>query len=210
MRNIVRATGLAVAVGAGLSACYPERASENTDYASITTVYDTLMAFDSVVTFYVPDSVVHLGTPDDISHADDSLILARTAANMTARGYTQVFDSTTADLTLNPAVTVTGDYDYSAVDWCAVWGWAYLWLCPSWIPDYPVDVIGYSYSSGTLFIPMADLTGGVPPAASPPVVWVAGLNGVASGSSAAVITQAIEDGIDQAFVQSPYIYRTNP
>ena len=42
MRKFLRATGLAMAVGAGLAACYPERASQPNDYASITTVYDTL------------------------------------------------------------------------------------------------------------------------------------------------------------------------
>ena len=51
MRKILRAFGLAAAIGTGLSACYPERASEGTDYASITTVYDTLFAFDSAATF---------------------------------------------------------------------------------------------------------------------------------------------------------------
>jgi hypothetical protein len=41
MRKFLRATGLAMAAGAGLAACYPERASQPNDYASITTVYDT-------------------------------------------------------------------------------------------------------------------------------------------------------------------------
>jgi len=212
MRKLLRATGLAMAVGAGLAACYPERASQPTDYASITTVYDTLMAFDSALTFYVPqDSVVHLGGTDNISHQYDSLIIARTVANMTARHFTRVLDPTLADLTLNPAVTVTKNYDYAAIDWCDIWGWAYPWLCSGWTPDYPTDVIGYSYSIGTLFIPMADLSTGVPPAVqAPPVVWIAGLNGVVSGAPSSALAAAIASGIDQAFVQSPYIFRTTP
>ena len=214
MRKFLRATWLAVAVGAGLAACYPERASQPNNYASVTTIYDSLMAYDSVSTFYVADSVVHLVPPggtDDISHAYDSLIIARTAANMTARGFTRVLDPSLADLTLNPAVTVTDHYDYAAVDWCLVWGWAYPWLCTGWIPGYPVDIIGYTYSTGTILIPMADLSGGVPPAvAAPPVVWLAGLNGVITGNSASIIASAIQDGIDQAFTQSPYIFRTTP
>lgn len=211
MRKILRAFGLAAAIGAGLSACYPERASEGTDYASITTVYDMGFAFDSVATFYVPDSVVHLGTPDNISHVYDSLIVARIAANMTSRGYTRTLDPAVADLTLNPAVLVNENYDYAGADWCLVWGWAYPWTCTGWIPDYPTDVIGYTYSTGTLFIPMANLADGVPPAVSrPPVVWLAGINGVVSGSSSSALAADIADGIDQAFAQSPYIGRSTP
>ncbi len=208
MRKFLRATGLAMAVGAGLAACYPERASQPNDYASITTVYDTLFSFGSAVTFYVPDSVVHLGGTDDISHVYDSLIVARTAANMVAAGYTRVLDPLTADLTLNPAVTVSENYDYTGGDWCDIWGWAYPWSCTGWIPDYPGDVVGYTYTTGTIFIPMADLSGGVPPVVSrPPVVWIAGINGVISGNSSSALAQSIADGIDQAFDQSFYIRR---
>ncbi|HQR19078.1 MAG TPA: DUF4136 domain-containing protein [Gemmatimonadales bacterium] len=211
MRKILRAFGLAAAIGAGLSACYPERASEGTDYASITTVYDSLFAFDSAATFYVPDSVVHLGTPDNVSHVYDSLIVARIAANMISRGYTRAVDPALADLTLNPAVLVNENYDYAGADWCLVWGWAYPWICTGWIPDYPGDVIGYTYSTGTLFIPMANLADGVPPAVSrPPVVWLAGINGVVSGSSSSALAAGIADGINQAFAQSPYIGRSTP
>jgi hypothetical protein len=206
MRKFLRATGLAMAVGAGLAACYPERASQPNDYASITTVYDTRFTFGAAVTFYVPDSVVHLGGSDDISHVYDSLIVARTAANMVLSGYTRVLDPLTADLTLNPAVTVSENYDYTVGDWCDIWGWAYPWTCSGWIPDYPSDVVGYTYSTGTIFIPMADLAGGVPPDVSrPPVVWIAGINGVVSGSSSASLAQSIANGINQAFSQSPYI-----
>lgn len=211
MRKFLRAAGLVVAVGAGLAACYPERPSQPNDYASITTIYDSLMQFDSVTTFYIPDSVIHLGGTDNISHVYDSLIVARTAANMVSRGYTRVPDPAVADLTLNPAVTLRDDYDYTVPDWCDVWGWAYPWVCTGWIPDYPGDVIGYTYTTGTIFIPMANLSGGVPPAVSrPPVVWLAGINGVVSGSSSVALAESISDGIDQAFRQSPYIIRVNP
>lgn len=211
MRKILRATGVALVIGAGLSGCYPERASQPNNYSSVTTVYDTLMAFDSVTTFYVPDSVIHVGGADDITHVYDSLITAEIAAWMVSRGYTQVTDPAMADLTLNPAVTVSGDWNYNPADWCDVWGWAYPWLCTGWIPDYPSDPIGFEYSTGTLMIFMADLSGGVPPAVSrPPVVWFAGINGALNGNSSSALAARISDGIGQAFYQSPYIYRVNP
>jgi hypothetical protein len=213
MRKLLHATRLAVVVGIGALACYPERPSQPNDYASVTTVFDTLMRFDSVTTFYVPDSVVHLGDPDNINHAYDSLIIARVAANMVARGYTQVFDVAVddPDLTLNPAVTVVDNYVIAGGDWCLIWGWAYPWLCTGWIPIYPPDVIGYVYSSGTILIAMADLSDGVPPGVSrPPVVWLAGINGVVSDMTSAELEQGITNGINQAFLQSPYIGRVNP
>jgi len=211
MRKFLRATGLAVAVGAVLAACYPDRASQPNVYASVTTLYDSLFAYDSAVTFYMPDSVVHLGGTDNISHVYDSLILARTALNMVVRGYTQVADPILADLTLNPAVTVKNNYVITGEDWCDVWGWAYPWLCAGWIPDYPDDVVGYTYSTGTILIPMANLADGVPPAVSrPEVVWLAGINGVVSGTSSGVLAKEISDGIDQAVDQSLYIFRVNP
>ncbi|MEZ4412545.1 MAG: DUF4136 domain-containing protein [Gemmatimonadales bacterium] len=210
MRQFLRATGLAVAVGAVLAACYPDRASQPNVYSSVTTLYDTLFAFDSAVTFYMPDSVVHLGGTDNISHVYDSLIIATTAENMVGRGYTRTADPTAADLTLNPAVTVKNNYDYTIDDWCAIWADWYPWICTGWIPEYPGDVVGYTYSTGTLFIAMADLTGGVPPnPARPPVVWLAGMNGLVKNGSTAAIAKDIVDGIDQAFDQSPYIYRVN-
>ncbi len=211
MRKFLRATGLVIAVGAGLAACYPGRASQPNVYASVTTIYDSLFAYDSATTFYVPDSVVHLGGTDNISHVYDSLIIAETAANMVARGYTQVADPLLADLTLNPAVTLKDNYNPTLDDWCDVWGWAYPWICTGWIPDYPDDVVGFTYSTGTILIPMANLADGVPPIVSrPPVVWLAGINGAVSGSNSAALANNIADGINQAFDQSRYIFRVNP
>jgi len=213
MRKFLRATGLVVATGAWLAACYPERPSQPNDYASITTVYDTLFRYDSATTFFIPDSVVHLGGTDNINHVYDSLIIATTAARMVARGYTRVGDPTVADLSLNPAVTVKDNYDYTVPNWCTIWeDWAYPWTCGgAWIPNYPADEIGFTYSKGTILIFMANLAGGTPPAVTrPPVVWVAGINGVVSGNTSTALATKIVDGIKQAFLQSPYIYRVNP
>lgn len=213
MRIPVRAATLAIAAGCGLLACYPERPSESGDYSSVTTIYDVTMDFDTVPRFYLPDSVVHVGpvgATDNLPRTYDSLSLARIASNMTSRGYARVGDPDSADITLNPVAILTDHFAVESVDWCSVWAWAYpLWTCTVWVPDYPTDVIGYEYSAGTLFIPMADLRGGVPPAVSPPVVWLAGLNGVLDASSGSALAQALSDGINQAFAQSPYI-RTTP
>lgn len=213
MRMSLRAAALALGSGIGLLACYPEQPTESGDFASIVTVYDTDFNFNTAATFYMPDSVVHLGpagATDPFSRTYDSLIIARTAANMTVRGYVRTADSTTAHLTINPAVLVTNDYNFESVDWCTAWG--FVWTCTGWVPDYPTDVIGYEYSAGTVILPMATLAGGIPPVVTaPPVVWIGALNGVLAGNTPGSLSSAIVSGIDQAFDQSIYLYhRTTP
>lgn len=207
MRMSLRAAALAIGSGIGLLACYPEQPTESGDLASVVTLYDVSFQFGDAATYYIviPDSVVHLGPAggsDPFDHTYDSLIVARTAANMNVRGYTRVLDPATADLILSPAVLVTNNYDFESADWCVVWGWAYPG-CAGWVPDYPTDVVGYEYSAGTIIIPMADAT-----VAAPPVVWNAALNGVLNGNTPGSLAAAITDGIDQAFSQSTYLYHT--
>lgn len=215
MRISLRAAALALGSGLGLLACYPEQPTESGDFSSVVTLYDATFDFGDPTTYYITDSVVHLGPAggsDPFDHTYDSLIIARTAANMNARGYQRVADSVGADLTLNPAVLVTDHYDFESVDWCTAWDFIYAWGCTGWVPDYPTDVVGYEYSAGTIIIPMGDLSGGVPPAvAAPPVVWNAAINGVLNGNTPGSLASAITDGIDQAFTQSPFlIHRTTP
>jgi len=52
---------------------------------------------------------------------------------------------------------------------------------------------------------MTDLRAGSPPASTPPVIWFAAINGVVSGTASSTLEGQIVDGINQAFVQSPYI-----
>jgi hypothetical protein len=207
MRKILWALGLMGAGAAGLAACYPERMSGSDAYDSIVTVADTNANFSNFAKFFIPDSVVHLvpvGGSDNIPHTYDSLIVEQIAVNMTARGYKRTLVLDSAGVTLNPAVTLEANYDYTTADWCALWGWAYPWTCTSWVPGYPPG-LAFTYSTGTLVIPMADLRAGIPPASTPPIIWFAAINGVVSGTTGSVLAGEITDGINQAFVQSPYI-----
>ena len=210
MRKILWALGLTGTVAAGAAGCHPEQMSGSDPYDSIVTVADTLASFSTFAKFFIPDSVVHIGPAavvDDIPHTYDSLIIAQTVANMVARGYVRTRVEDSAQVTLNPIVTLKDNYDFTTADWCALWGWAYeAWACTSWIPGYPPG-LAFTYSAGTLAIPMADLRAGTPPTFSPPVIWFAAINGVVDGSTSSSAATLIAESINQAFKQSPYIQK---
>jgi hypothetical protein len=207
MRKILWALGLTGTVAAAAAGCHPEQLSGSDPYNSIVTVADTLASFSTFAKFFIPDSVVHV-TPgtmlDEIPHTYDSLIVAQTALNMEARGYKRTLVIDSAEVTVNPMVTVKENYDFTTAEWCTWWSWAYPWGCTSWVPAYPPG-LDFTYSTGTLLIPMADLRAGTPPASTPPVIWFAAINGVVSGTTSSTAEGQIVDGINQAFVQSPYI-----
>lgn len=209
MHKTLWALLLTGAAAAGVAACYPERMSGSDAYDSVVTVADTNANFSDFAKFFIPDSVVHLvpvGGTDDIPHVYDSLIVEQIAVNMTARGFKRTLILDSAGVTLNPMVTLEENYDYTTADWCVLWGWAYPWACTSWVAGYPPG-LDFTYSTGTLLIPMADLRGGVPPAAIPGVIWFAAINGVVDGSTSSTAAAQITDGINQAFAQSPYIQK---
>jgi len=209
MRKILWTLGLTGTVAAGAAGCHPEQMSGSDPYDSIVTVADTLASFSTFAKFFIPDSVVHIGPTglvDDIPHTYDSLIVAQTVANMVSRGYKRTAALDSADVTLNPMVTLKENHDFATEDWCALWIWAYPWTCTSWIPVYPPG-LAFTYSTGTLVIPMADLRGGTPPAFSPPVIWFAAINGVVDGTTSNSAATLIQESINQAFLQSPYIQK---
>jgi hypothetical protein len=210
MRKILWALGLTGTVAAGAAGCHPEQMSGSDPYDSIVTVADTLANFSTFAKFYIPDSVVHIGpgaVVDDIPHTYDTLIVNQIVLNMAARGYKRTLILDSAEVTLNPMVTLNENYDYTTGDWCTLWGWAYeSWACASWIPAYPTG-LAFTYSTGTLVIPMADLRAGTPPTFSPPIIWFAAINGVVDGSTSSTAATLIAESINQAFKQSPYIQK---
>jgi hypothetical protein len=111
--------------------------------------------------------------------------------NMENLGWTETDDSENADVVLLPAVwsntTVFYWYDY----WC----WYAPWYC-GWGWGYPSVS---SYTTGTLVMTLvADGDNYIDPAR----VWTAAANGLLSG---AVNTSRVNNAIDQAFEQSPYL-----
>lgn len=182
---------LVFGVAAFLVSCYPGDPLTVSETDVVTTFYDKNENFATKMTYARPDVVIEIiGDSIDFSGTSNDLtIMNRIDANMAALGYTKV-DSSIADVIVGAAVTtstwVTGGC------YGGYWGW---YGYPGWGWCYPV---AYTYTTGTLIMVMWDRT----QATNQNAVWVGGINGLIQGS---VSTSRINDGINQAFAQSPYL-----
>jgi len=186
---------MVITVTALLHSCYPGDPITPADTDVITTFYDPAADFASKNTYAMPDSVIQIEDPDkqaaDISRQFDQLILDKIEENLESLGYERVLDPEQADVLVLPAVTST-----TWLSGGCYYFWSYWYPYPGYC--YPV---AYTYTTGTVVITMAD-----PDATNKrDALWIAGINGLMSESGAADISARINQNIDQAFYQSPYL-----
>lgn len=176
-----------------LQGCYPydDNTAANTDV--VATFYESGTNFSALVSYFMPDSVFEIDSNGDIVPADingntESQILNAINNNLEELGFQMAPTQNTADVVVEALVTSStwvsggcygGYYSY----WYPYYGWC-----------YPV---AYTYTTGSIIIIMS-----VPGTNSFQTVWVAGLNGIVSGT---VTSSRINSDIDQAFNQSPYL-----
>lgn len=193
---------LAAAAGLVLWGCYPGGADyyEETDLTF--TQYDVEFDFSARQTYSIPDKIV---VDVEIDNGDTTYIymkdvyakpiLQSIESNLSNYGWTKVNISQKPDVVLTPAATKNTTvfysywYDWWYGGWYGGWGWYY--------PPYYVS----SYTTGTVFITMADPNIDNPINSSK-VAWMMAGSGLASGTGD--ITR-ITNAIDQAFEQSPYL-----
>ncbi len=198
---------------ATLTSCAPESAFENAyDYDIVVTLYDKSADYGSIVTYLMPDSVVHFQDPDNpgkpLSHEYDDLILERVEYNLEAIGYTRETDPGNRDPDIYVLVSATSSQWYAAsYSWLPRWGWWPYWPGSSadWIfvgPYYGHGAV-YDFTTGTLLIDMAD-NRDLEEGEDPPGIWTAAMNGILTDESSNV-PQRLVDFIDRAFHQSPYL-----
>jgi len=196
MRLQTSVSVLALAASVAGAGCYPDRL-DTTNYDVVATVYDTSATFNKP-TFAMSDSIVHLVPPggnDNISRAFDAQIIARVRQNMTARGYVEVANPTTADFDILLAASTTEYQGYYWGYWCDYWGYWYPYGC-----YYPPYWGTYSYTVGSLFVAMTEPS--TASAGKVGMVWLNVANGLAgTGATASRLTAAV----DQMFTQSPYV-----
>jgi len=185
-----------------MASCYPKGAEYYEDLDLVFTNYDAEYDFTGGSSYSMPDRIVKITgdliegeDPEFIKEPYNSQILGRIESNMTALGWTRVDNAETADLVLFPAswtnTTITYWYDY----WC----WYYPWYC-GWGWYYPGYVT--SYTTGTLVM---TLVAAGDEYVEPARVWTGAINGLLSGS---YNINRVNNGVDQAFEQSPYL-KTN-
>ncbi len=202
MKSKISKVVLAVTASLSLWSCYPDGAQfyEETDLTF--TQYDVDFDFSLRQTYSIPDKIV---VDVEIDNGDTTFIymkdvyakpiLQTIETNMGNFGWTKVDISQRPDMVVTPAATKNTTvfysywYDWWYGGWYGGWGWYY--------PPYYVS----SYTTGTVFITMADPNADNPINSSR-VAWMMAGSGLASGTGD---INRITNAIDQAFVQSPYL-----
>jgi hypothetical protein len=181
--------------------CYPQGPEYYEDLDVVVTSFEKDFDFSVQGTYHLPDAIVKLeggtiengGEPEYLPEGTTTEILARIRTNMTDLGWEEKPDDEPADVDLLPAVWTNTTVYY----WYDYWCWYYPYYCGyGW--GYPSTS---SYTTGTFVMAMLVNDEAQYPA-GPYRVWTAGVNGLLSG--AYDITR-VNNGIDQAFEQSPYL-----
>ncbi len=184
-----------------LGSCYPDGADYYEDLDVVYTNYDDQFDFSSKGTYSIPDKIVKIEgniaegeEPEFVKEPYNTQMLQKMQGNMSSLGWTKTEDPADADLVLFPAVWTNTTIYY----WYDYWCWYYPYYC-GWGWGYPTVS---SYTTGTLLMAlMADGDDFIEPSR----VWTAAANGLLSG---AYNTTRVNNAIDQAFEQSPYL-KTN-
>jgi hypothetical protein len=203
-----------------LTGCYPGGPEDLEDFDIVLTNYAPEFDFqsDTVTTFTLPTKVVKIGDdgildpdgngqPDYISDENSKLILDEIKANMIAKGWTYVADSSQADLVILASAMETTTLYYYYDYWYYGWYYPYYpgggWYYPGYYP--PTYVSGYT--TGTLLIQSTWPEGaGLNVEDKVPVVWSCVINGLLEGSQAD-LAKRVTQSIDQSFAQSPYLQK---
>ena len=175
------------------------------------TSYDKSANFKQFSTYYLPDSILIIGsnkTQEYWSDADAQKIIDTYLFNMDNRGYQRVTNREDADLCLQISY-VKNTYvftDYGYPEWW--WGYPGYWDVPFWGNwgggwYYPYAV-NYSYSTGSFITELLNLDAPQGQSAKLPVLWTAYMSGMLSGSTDVNVELAAQ-AVAQAFSQSTYL-----
>jgi hypothetical protein len=205
MKRRTRLVAIVTVVMVTLAACYPQGPDYIEDLDTVLTHFRDGYDFNAKLTYARPNEIVKVtgnldegDSPAFIPSAIAAPILARIDQNMAALGYQKVDIDDDPDLLLPVAswetTTIYYYYDY----WSWYWGGYY----PYWGWGYPPYVS--SYTTGTLFMGLVDPT---LESANGNILfqWSGAASGILTSSYSAA---RVNDAIDRAFAQSPYL-KTN-
>jgi hypothetical protein len=198
-----------VAAAALSAACGGTTIDSPQSFGAVVTVVDSGGALRRASTFVLPDTVVLLsqfGTPIGPTLAHQLVVQVR--AHFRAMGWTELPDGREShpDVLVLLAASTQIQTGIAYSDWFSAWGYLPYWggsVNDSWAWGYPGGAVPYAYQSGTLLVAMIDVsTPRDVTTKTIPLVWAAGLDGLVGDGTT---TERIRAGIDQAFVQSPYL-----
>ena len=176
---------------------------------TVYTDYDPATVFGDFETYFLPDSILDVGSLRAQYWSDDnSMKLVKTVEReMNSRGYVRITDpelKETADVGIQLSYVAETTTVMTAGYPTVWWNWGY-WG-PYWGGMYYPYPMSYSYSTNTFVMEMLDLEDKSKDALLP-VIW----RSVASGyeQSPRYSIPILQESIGQAFLQSDYITRLN-
>ena len=189
-------------IGALIVGCHPGGAEYVDELDLVLTTHNESFDFGTPTTFALPNkipkvtgAIVEGEEPEYLTDQQADLILDRIRTNMIDRGYVETDVPAEADLLIMPATisstTVVVYCDY----WSGYWDW---WYYPGYGGCYYPT--GYTYTTGSVIITMQTTS----PSSTGVNVWGAVVNGLLEDTKASIEAR-VEKGIDQAFLQSPYL-----
>lgn len=193
--------------------CAPGLPEDVTTLDVVYTNFNPDFNFSTGTTFAIPDNVVITSDnppqqgqqPPFIDFVAGRSILGAIRTNMRARGYTQVSQFDNPDFILLPSVPENNsnlfNYNWWFWDW---WipnlGTGLGWLYPGFQP-----AVLSSVSTRSLMIQMVNMRS-VSTSQKLEVEWLVIVNGAFTGSQSSNADRAVA-GVNQAFIQSPFIQK---
>lgn len=215
------AASLLVSLTLLLASCYPKGPEIVSDYDVVGTSLDSTFNFSQMRTYAIIDTVLVMqgnsGSRRYLAPDLNDFIINQVENNMNRLGYTRITNISAdevPDVVLQVSAfsnTAVGAY-YDT--WYNNWGWYQGWnrwnpgagFGPGW---YPSGVAYYyTVTTGTVLLEMVNPTAADSDTQRFPVVWVGTLNGLLEFADNTSNRERIANGIDRAFIQSPYLGRS--
>lgn len=180
-----------------LYSCFPGDTITAADTDIVATFFDKDANFATKVKYAMPNSIIRLddnGDPINDPGVNDQLAINRIKSNLDNAGFEQLTNPDSVNVPDVLVIVFANQSTWVSGGCYSSW---YSWYYPYYGWCYPVY---YTYDTGSLLIVMLD------PTESKNALWVAALNGILEDTNAG-IADRVNKGIDQAFTQSPYLYK---
>lgn len=196
-------------------ACHKEPYIDSDNEYLVYTAPGKEAVFADFTTFDLADSLLVIGqsTKPEYSQSNNALALIQAVrTNMEKLGYIYTPDNPDADLGIQMTYVVKTEryvqyYNdpYWWLDYPGYWSPGFWGNYVGYYYPYPVS---YTYSTNALMVDMVNLTTPKTGEEALEVVWSAYVGGPASASITTDVDR-MKSAVDQAFVQSPYLKKTD-
>ncbi len=183
-------------------ACYPYPNPIIADYDTVVTVRAEGASFEAFITYAIPDTVIE--TPDRgyIDQSTEDFLLSEVHRNMQEIGYQLETDPENNPPDVAVIVSVITEDQYGG--WAGYgWGGWFGGGGALWVTHPPTSV-RYLYTLGSVSLDMVDYANIDVDEGVFPVLWAAAINGPLQRDDDQQ-RQRVQDGVNKAFDQSPYL-----